>query len=256
MKDITGAEFRVLRERTRTDLAEPSNVSALADHLGVSASYVSQTFAKLHAKGWVERRTRATTRGRVVEYEPVEGLEVRWVQPDERVAIRWDCRGAIDWEFPLTTQIPDETARKIVVAFLRALRNEGILDGNREKGHVGLAVVVYGSSARGDARRGSDVDLLVFEAAKSSWLRAERPPQASVASRVGDIAADVSLKSPRSIQAHVLDVADVHTLPTWIGEAVQHEGAVVHDGARARWSDGGFRLFQWVYADRPEEASG
>lgn len=245
----------MLAERVPTDLAEPS-VSAIADRLGVSASFVSQTFSKLHEKGWVERRTRATPRGRVVEYEPLEGLDLQWVAPEERVAIRWSCRGAVDWEFPLASQIPDEKAREIVATFLRELRDARLLDGERARSHAGLGVVAYGSAARGDSRPGSDIDLLVLEAAKIGEIRGGTAAGRSARDPIADIAADLSLRSPRPLQVQVVDASDAPSVPPWIVDAIQREGMVVHDGARGRWSKSGFGLFRWVYGDRPHEASG
>lgn len=231
----------------------PPNVEDVAKRLGVSSAFVSTRLRKLLEEGWVERREIRTTTGRTVHYRPLAGLALQWVSPDEGVVLEWLSHGKVDWEFPLVSQVPDAPARLSIIAFLRALRDRRLLvpstlepddpDSGSPKAfeHLGLTAVHHGSTARGSARAGADVDLIVFESEAQT---------VHVHPIVEDIAADVSLHAPRPLQVMVLKADEVESLPDRIERAVKTDGIVVHDGLKTGPAGSTRGIWRFVHGER------
>lgn len=211
----------------------------------MSSAFLSQRLGRLAEQGWVDRRQERSPRGRTVYFVPKAGVSVRWLAPGEQVALHWTVRGDVDWRFPLVSQVPDEPARRALVAFLECLGLAGLLEGTpsrergkRKKSPRCLALVVYGSTARGTARPTSDVDVLVVVARTGEGARR----------RVAGLAAEVSLHAPRPIQSHAVHVDLLERLPRGVRDSVRREGLVVYAAPGPR---GGARgLWHFVYGSR------
>lgn len=205
------------------------NVEDLAHKLGISPSVLVRRAKLLQDAGWLERRQEATPRGREVYYVPIPRVSVQWTSPYRSVALSWSTRGEVEWDFPLTTQLTDVSAREAIRRFLWELRRQGVLDaefhhiGNVFEHGPGLAVVVYGSAARGTARADSDIDLLVV---LGEWSRTPGGKREEV---VLDAAADTSLSIGVPIQAKVIPESSLKKLPREIQRGIREDGLIVFD---------------------------
>ena len=154
----------------------------------------------------------------------------------------------MDWRFPLLTQIPDVTAQQTLLALLLRIQEKGLLFpadlGTRERPvpHLGLSLIVYGSSARGTARPGSDVDLLSIQDEDKKTVDVREVIEAACA--------DVSLAAPRPIQVKHLLADDVVDLPMGVQETIKKDGLIVFDSLRAKRRGPSRRLWEFVYGGR------
>lgn len=258
---LNDTDFALLTSITRIYRQEETlSLSQLADRLDKSPSYLSERLGKLADEGWVHRQPTRTAEGRTVNFAPAEGLMVRWVSPHQGVAREWKCIGEIDWRYPLVSQVPDGKARDTLVAFLARLREKDLLDPHalseadlpddtgEDLFHLGLSIIVYGSCARGQAQPGSDVDVIVVQAASQVPDPEEADTNAiTVTDEVRDIASEVGLETPRPLQVTVESVDTVHDLPGHIQRALASEGLVVYDGLRTK--PGGKPMGIWEFLE-------
>lgn len=244
-KMLNKTDVAILDFLTRAHAAgKPARVEEVAAALRVTQGLVSQRLRRMEREGFVARTQKAVPEGRIVHYLPLPWASVRWSSPREGAFLQWFSNGEVNWEFPLVSQVQDEAAKTTLYAFLERLRSDGMLDARRgfkpawsklkESDQNGLTLVLYGSTARGQARSGADVDLICFH----REVRKER------IARIQDLAADTSLEAPRPIQ-----LAPVHwddrkrQLPSQILAALEQDGFVVYDGLRDR--PGGARIGIW-----------
>jgi hypothetical protein len=219
--NISERDFVLLQQIQRAQRDGLLNLEALAAHLGVSASALVRRLKVLQDAGWIERRQESLPHGRAVFYVPLPCISVQWVSPRHGTALSWSGHGEMDWDFPLTSQVPDAPARETLRRLLRALRDKGLLHegapfpDEAPASGGGTAVVVYGSVARGTARPDSDLDLLVVTDGR--------------AEKMADIATDVSMESPRPLQATFIAPAKLQALPKEIHRALSEDGLVVFD---------------------------
>ncbi|MBI2078210.1 MAG: MarR family transcriptional regulator [Euryarchaeota archaeon] len=228
------SDSSILRLLTDAHAAgRPLRVEEVAAALRVTPGFASQRLRRMESEGLVARTQKAVPQGRVVYYLPLPWASVRWSSPKEGMFLEWVSAGEIDWSFPLASQIPDPQARETVHSFLTKLRIDGLLDARkgfkpswsklRESDYQGLTIVHFGSTARGKARAGADVDLLCFH---SESLR-ER------LRRIEDQATDTTLEGRRPIQLFLVEWQKrTEKVPSWISEAVKTDGIVLYDGLR------------------------
>ena len=254
MNPLSDPDFELLRAmvRLRRDGEEPPSLTVLAAKLGTSASLLSRRLRKLHEAGWVDRQQVPTLDGREVRYLPRTGVTVRWVDPEKGRADEWSAP-EVDWDFPLVSRVPDEDARRTLVAFLRRLRANGWLDAplantQRKKhegifsAHLGLSIVLYGSTATGRASASSDVDLVVVQSEDQG---------VEMADSVADVASEVSLATPRPLQVATWEMTALEKDKGWIGKVLRKEGIVVHDGLRTRTGARDDRLWRFLSGAKP-----
>lgn len=215
------------------DPDNPSNVESLAAKLGVSPAFISQRLKRLEREGLVERRQKASKAGREVFYLPRPFYAVQWVSPAEGVALAWKTNGEMDWSFPLLSQVPDEPARLTLLALLTTLRDNDLLDAWKKKSSWrknafelfrGFTIILYGSTARGEARPGADVDLL--------FVHGDAKPEH--AERAVDLAAEVSLHAARPMQVKHLNIQQFAALPERIVSALKQDAVIVYDGLKTK----------------------
>lgn len=230
---LSKSDERILGLLVRSSGDSPLRVDEVARRLGVSTALASRRLKHLAAEGFVDRHQRSVPNGRVVEYVPRPSGLMTWLSPKEKALRSWRIRDEIDWAFPLVSTVPDQGARTSLTRMLGDLRLANLLDAhvktapnkNKISAFQGLTVLLYGSTARGDARQDSDVDILVFHAEDN----APRLEQIRLA------VAEASIESPRTIQANYVhwDFKEKQ-LPPWIHRTVQAEGFIVFDGLRTK----------------------
>lgn len=227
-------------------------VDDVARTLKVSAGLVSQRLRRMEREGLVARTQKAVPEGRVVHYLPLAWASISWNSPTEGVFREWFSHGELDWDFPLISQVPDSDARTTVRSFLAKLEFDGLLHARhgfkpawsklRESDYHGLTLIAYGSTARGKARPGADVDLIGFH----------REHRQERLKRIEDLAAETSLEGRRSIHLALLDWDQRATkLPPWISDAIESDGKLLFDGLRQ--SDG-TRVGAWRLVGRGGKA--
>lgn len=192
-----------------------AGVTEIARAVGLSPPTVFRHLASLREEGLVEKHP-----GPRVAYRARPHFSALWVDPDHRRLVSWATGARISWRYPLVARVPDEMAQEALLRFLPeveavvASRGRRRADGGLED--AAATVIVYGSCARGEARRTSDLDLIVLarEAAK-------------VRSRLLDAAAAASLRAPKTIDLRVLAGDEWARLPLALKEGVRREGLIV-----------------------------
>lgn len=227
----------------------PWNVEELSRKLGVSPAFVSQRLRRLERQSLVKRRQEASKDGRVVFYLPKPFCAVRWISPGEGVALGWKVEGEMEWSFPLISQIPDEAARHTLLKLLQTLREKSLLDPWHKKSAVwknvselfrGLTIILYGSTARSEARPGADVDLLFVH----------DDPKSDHAQNAADIADEVSLHSPRPMQVKHLNFQQLSDLPERMLSALRKDALIVYDGLWTKPGGETRGIWKLVYGGR------
>ena len=239
MNHLSSSDYELLHRLVRSDAGRRgSSLAALSREFGVSSSFLSQRLKRLAIAGLVDRQQESTPTGRQVQYVPRECLNIQWISPSSGASLRWMALGPVDWEFPLASQVPDLEARTTLLALLRALGKA--LPGVKSRRPT---LVVYGSTMRGKARPGADVDVLALLPASAEVLD-ERLP---------DVVATVSLESFRPIQLRSVMGSDLLALPKSIQEAIQREGAIVMEGAPMDVPAPLKSIWEFVYGGRPPD---
>lgn len=227
--NISERDFVLLQQIQHLQQEGRLNVEEMAARLKMTPSALVRRLKTLQEAGWVERRQETSPRGRAVYYVPTPRISVQWVSPRNGVALSWSTQGEMDWDFPLVSQVPDADARQTLRRFLWALRELDSIDRevlawsddgpvDKRRGSE-VAIVVFGSAARGAARKDSDVDVLVVVGSA----------QSEDIEKIPDAAAAVSLESPRPLQVKAVTSGDVPRLPKEIRSAVSQDGLIVHD---------------------------
>lgn len=231
MNHLTGRDFALVQAIMRAAPAGAS-LTKLAGLLGASPSLLSRNLKPLVETGWVRREVLSTPAGREVHYSAGRGVDVRWLDGDSGIALAWVAPD-IDWEFPLVSRIADADARASIVSYLRALRDASILDAPRRTtpakddrimiDHLGTAVIGIGSAVTNRMDRSSDVDLVVVLSERQGIDLAEQAEE---------IAADVSLATPRAVQVRARSIDDIMDADDVISSAVRQFGIVLYDSLR------------------------
>lgn len=230
---------------------QPMALHEVADAVGVSRPTALRHLDNMRDGGLVA----VEGARRNARYFPREHLWVEWTQRT-RPGMRqqegwqrhtWSCDGAIDWRFPLVSRVPDELARQTLWRFFAEAHARGYLTpwllplaqddpypDHRKKSlqrqrylrnlqdprdSHGWTFCVYGSTARGDARPGSDIDLMLIGPSEHPDL--DVPFITEVPFE--DLAADMSLGSPRPIQFSSFTLDQFDGLGSWFRkDMLQH----------------------------------
>lgn len=231
---MPSADFALLRQLVEAQQESPLSLDELARTLGTSSPLLLRRLRPLVDEGLVERHERRTPTGRLVNYLPAPAVRIEWVTPALGLALHWTRADEMDWSVPLVGQIPDGAARKTLTRFINGLRARFAQVGE-VFGEPALAVIAYGSTARGSARPDSDVDALVVGSLDEEAIL--------------DVAAAASIDSPRPLQIKVISVDDLTRLPRGVAQGVDASGLVVFDGLRDP------RVWKRAYGRRPRDGA-
>lgn len=187
MLELSPAHEVVLEVLERAQ--RPMSLKELAGSIGRSPPATLRNLKILEDRGLVDRQ------GRFHEssYRLATFLQVHWsdqVTGDNdnvRLRMQWHSNSSIDWRFPLVSRVPDAAAQEVLCRFLDHGQKRGYFtpwlcrkdlpdkidtiadEPNKletrfpqESYHYPFSVIVFGSCARGDARSGSDLDVLVL----------------------------------------------------------------------------------------------
>lgn len=240
---VSDSEFELLRELARAQAKEPLALAALAKELGISSSQLVRSLRPLVEKGWVERRQVSTPVGRIVHYLPRAIVHVQWISPATGAAEQWTLQDEADWSLPLLGQIPDAAARAALTHFVAGLRSGRRLRPRKDApssdsfDEPSTTLIVYGSTARGDARPDSDVDVIAIVEDDSDE------------DEILDAAAATSIVSVRPLQVKVIPRDRLGRLPQGIAQAIDEHGVIVFDGLRVA------AIWERVYGRRRGRAS-
>lgn len=166
----------------------------------------------------------------------------------------WTSSPPVDWRFPLVSRLPDAGAQAAVVKLLGVCWERGFFwkgmpkperskldDGVKlhpalkrqverigrsiDRSEIGDVFVVYGSCARGDARRDSDVDLLAM-------LSPRKYERQDCIEQFEDMVDEVNLGSGRQIDPLVVSRGmlgeGLFELPQELRKAILSEGMTVY----------------------------
>lgn len=229
MADVRGDLLKALLERHQASLSE------LANHVGREPSLTLHHLQALVHEGVVERDE---TGNRPV-YRPRHYFSAFWVNPDDALAERWAVARRISWRFPLASRIADDRAAGAAIEFLKTAEAAGLfgdptaLTRERRRGETWylplppkedwtaarrVRVAVFGSAARGEMGRSSDLDLLVLAGKGIHLDRLRR--------RVEDVVAEVNLTAPRRLDVKV--VAGLADLPSRYVAEIRRDAKVIH----------------------------
>lgn len=197
-----------------TSRPEPLTLHDITEVTGLTKGPALRWIDSLIAAGKLERvgkrpYTRYRLRTQVhISYHETPGGEHR---PLAFVAEHHDT---VDWRYPLTARIPDGPGRRMATKFLDQLAAAGMLQnqqhaadwpetGGLEITAPSISVIAFGSTVRGEARPGSDLDLLLIEHADGP-----KPPRHAThptrATQYTEIALTASLDSERPIELFVV----------------------------------------------------
>lgn len=260
----SGAKEEVLR----AVLAHPgTSLAEVASHpgLAIDRSTVLRHLQSLVRDGIIAREGQ----GRRARYRPLETFRVSWTAPlgGSWHRLEWASPPPFDLRFPLVGRVPDERARSTILRFLSVMEERGFhslrafhrvaldegvwppwLKGSREsersayrrfvtsnKFDLAPTVVAYGSCARGDAREGSDVDLLFIAPTVPPGLKAfagqtRAVPVLDVEIEEGmkDLAAEISLGASRPIDLVVTDEGSLDGLNPGLLRTIAKEGKTIY----------------------------
>lgn len=145
----------------RTGLAPPT---ALAHLRRLTARGLVETVAD--EAGDDERGRRAAGRS-FTGYRATHYTGVVMADRSRRLLLEWHTTHPTDWRFPLVGRVPDPPAQRFLHEWLDRAQARQLLPPPVSRFEAqdprppSLAVVAYGSCARGDARAKSDLDLLL-----------------------------------------------------------------------------------------------
>lgn len=198
-------------------LAGARSLTELSDETGLRKPSLQPHLKELAALGIIQRDSVATTMGREVRYRLRSASLHLDLGELPGVALGWATSGFVDWQFPLTGQVPQEKPREEVVRFLRLLgpvlsaRFEG------EAWHRSF-VLLYGSAARGEATWKSDLDLLVL---------LPDPPWNGLEAAVDDVVSTVQMAGPHALSVRLAEKTAFVRSKKAMDREIAEEGIVV-----------------------------
>lgn len=133
-----------------------STLTEIADATGLRKPSLHPHLKELAALGVVEQQRIATPTGWEVRYALRDASLHLSIHGAERVALSWGSIGPWEPDVALVAQVPQPDVRAELATFLRALRRAVGAPADD------LAIVLFGSAARGDATWKSDIDLFIL----------------------------------------------------------------------------------------------
>ena len=202
-------------------LPGPRSLTELAAALALTKPAVQRPLKELERLGVVQREYRPRQGTREVVYR-AQGCSLRLDILPGGLALAWGTAGAADLEFPLAGQVADPGHRADVLAVLRHVRRAAP-DAWDE-----LFIVLFGSVARGEATRKSDIDLMVVLPRKDRGLQ----------DRLADAVAATQREAEHALQPFFTTRAAFLAAEKKMEVVAAREGMVVHGttSGHALWS--------------------
>ncbi len=229
----------------------------VAGAVGLSSPAVLRHLVQLADEGLVNRNGQAKS----TTYRAVARVAVQWqarvrdpMASEERwLALDWRSRG-IDWRFPLLSRIADASAYDTLLRFLQLADVRGQLHPwlkpvpvksqdrrttmryrdylrrlSDSRQAEGISFVVFGSSARGDVRPESDVDLAIIGPAEG--LEGPEEEHAEFLQWFGyeDLASEVNMGSPRGLGVLLMTWNELRHMPNvMMRDAILRDAVTVY----------------------------
>lgn len=202
-------------------LAGPRSLTDLAHDLGVTKPAVQRPLKEMERLGVVARAYRPREGTRDVVYALV-GCNLRLDILPAGIALAWATPGPGDAEFPLAGQVPEPAHRADVLKMLRHLKTA------LPQAWDDLFLVLFGSMARGDATRKSDIDVMVVLPRKEKGLQ----------ERVSGAIAECQMEVEHAIQPFFTTKASFLAAEKRMDAVAAKEGMVIHGASSERelWS--------------------
>lgn len=197
-------------------LAGPASLTTLSEKTELSKPSLLRHLNEMESLGVLSRAYRSEGSVREAVYS-LEGcslhLELRPGQDGRAgVALGWATPGETAPAFPLLAQIRPQGARADVAEVLRALES------GAPEAWPHLFVIVFGSIAKGEATRKSDIDLMVVLPDEDRHLQ----------DRLADILARAQERTTLPIQPFFATRASMLTRAAKMEAIAAREGVVVH----------------------------
>lgn len=191
MQSSVSSRDRIVR--ALADRGGWASLQGLAEDIDLDASTTHRHLAHLLRAGAVVKEGG----GKETTYGLKPRIEVSWTGTSSRETAsdsdhwlhwQWTGQGPVDWRFPLVSRIPQVDGQRTMQRFLEHCWQRGLLGPlgimqappgektssepsrrmmerigqDMDRLRDGLTFIVFGSYARGDARRDSDLDVLVI----------------------------------------------------------------------------------------------
>lgn len=207
-----------------TLLPGPRSLSELSSHTGLTKPALQRHLKDLERLGVIGHSYHPVGMSREVVYEHkgcTLHVEMRPRAPDAPLGgtvLSWASAGFVPPDLPLTAQLARAEDRRDIAEILIDLREK------LPEAYDALVVIVFGSVARGEATRKSDLDLLVVLPDDGRDLK----------ERVADRLAHVQARVQRPIQPFYTRRSEFLLGRRGVDEAAAREGIIVHGSWRER----------------------
>ncbi|MBN1280271.1 MAG: nucleotidyltransferase domain-containing protein [Candidatus Thermoplasmatota archaeon] len=183
-------------------------LSELVAELGISKPGASKHLKKLEALHLVTGTYEHTTAGRTIRYHLQPFHLVFSLDPLAQTILSFQAREPLDADFLLLGSVPQKEFRQDIRAYLKALQT---ISWGR------LTVLLYGSAARGEAHRKSDIDLLFI---RDHWSTEEKQ-------QVLQLCADASQKTTHQAKPLFVESAQFESMAPSLKKEIKDHGIIL-----------------------------
>ncbi|MBI4393342.1 MAG: nucleotidyltransferase domain-containing protein [Euryarchaeota archaeon] len=230
MSEIQGTKRQIVGFFLGRQTSEPATLKEIARHMRLAPPSALAQLRAMVKLGIVAEDPAPKGRGRT--YRLARYMSATWVDPERNVMISWTSGAPVSWKYPLVSRVPDYDAQETLLRFLESAEMHGHFHASsvrapsvRNVGEdLGVTMIAYGSCARGDARPGSDLDLLILA-----------PSLGDPKEKFKDLAADVNLSAARKLDLKVIAADEFRELPVELQKAVRREGLIVYSSREDAW---------------------
>lgn len=200
-------------------LTGQKTLSQLSEELAISKPATLRYMNELESAGMVSSEVHNTVKGRERVFSAHAFSMVFSVDP-EKGLISFEENASLDSSFPLVGQIEQEEFRKAVMVYMKEISS--VLEN--------ISLVVFGSVARGEATRKSDIDLLVLK--KNKWTRNEEE-------EIMGAVYEGSVKAVIQVKPVFWTIDDLAKKEDALAQTIKKEGVIVHDthGDELLWAE-------------------
>ena len=183
------------------------SLAQLAEGLSINKSMAHRLLSGMEKEGLLKSRIVKTKNGRLRVFGLAEFSLVLSSDPGKGNLLSYRSTAALDPDRPLLGQIMQEGPRAAVRIYLKALKSLPSKS----------AIVLFGSAARGDATRKSDLDLLFLA---DGWQKADE-------NRIRNILADAVITAGLQAISHFRTFSEFLNDGTSMGRSIKREGIIL-----------------------------